>query len=45
MQSRGSILARWNAVAPNGAAVATGFNHFRLDANGWIAAVEGFWSA
>jgi hypothetical protein len=43
MQTRSSLLAKWNAVAGNGAAVASGVNHFRLAPGGEIAAVEGFW--
>jgi uncharacterized protein YndB with AHSA1/START domain len=43
MQSRASLLARWNAVGPSGTA-ATGFNVFRLDGDGKIADVEGFWA-
>lgn len=45
MQSRASLLVRWNAIAANGAPVASGFNHFRLAPTGEIAAAEGFWAA
>lgn len=45
MQTRSSLLARWQALAPGGAAVASGINHFRLAGSGEIEAVEGFWAS
>ena len=45
MQTRSSLLAKWQALAPGGAVVASGVNHFRLAGGGEIEAVEGFWTS
>jgi uncharacterized protein YndB with AHSA1/START domain len=44
LRARASLLVRWNAVAPDGTTVGSGFNHYRLAPTGEIAAVEGFWA-
>jgi uncharacterized protein YndB with AHSA1/START domain len=42
--ARGSLLSRWKALLPDGTAVATGFNHFRLSGEGLAESVDGFWA-
>lgn len=42
LAARGSLLARWRALAPDGSPVASGFNRFRLGPSGLASDVEGF---
>jgi uncharacterized protein YndB with AHSA1/START domain len=43
LQTRDSLLVRWNALSADGSVVARGVNHGRLSLEGRLSAVEGFW--
>lgn len=43
LQTRDSLVVRWNAAMPDGNVVARGINHGRLSPEGTLASVEGFW--
>ena len=42
LQARGSLLARWRTVGPDGSPVATGFSRLRLGPLGLARSIEGF---
>jgi hypothetical protein len=43
-QCQGTVIADWDAVAPDGATRGTGSNVFTFGADGRISSATGFWS-